>query len=301
MTAPFMNIEIRNNSLTEKAMLVTLSISQWTARKLDKEVTETAAEQYHADTRAGRYNKLLVPKKALAMITTCANAARKFHYEQTLPWHDNGARILPAENYLHYSQNMQDLKLKFEKAVAEFLQRYDEYREEAKLLLGNMFRYADYPTWEKLEEKFKFSVSVSPLPSGQDFRVGIADEEIRRIQQDLEARLVDAQVEAMKDLWQRLYKAVSHMADKLTDLDGRFKNSLVGNLCDLVDLLPRLNLTNDPVLEQMRRDVEESLCIYEPEELRKNPVARKEAAEAAIFITAAMEGYMGGFVNGSKN
>ena len=38
-----------NANLNENAMLVRLSISQWTARKFDKTVSAKAAEQYHAD------------------------------------------------------------------------------------------------------------------------------------------------------------------------------------------------------------------------------------------------------------
>jgi hypothetical protein len=46
--------------LSQKAVLASLSISQWSARKLDKKVTEEIHPRNHAEPHAGRYNKLLI-------------------------------------------------------------------------------------------------------------------------------------------------------------------------------------------------------------------------------------------------
>ena len=40
------------------------------------------------------------------------------------------------------------------------------------------------------------------------------------------------------DLWVRLTDVVTHMVDKLNDLESRFHASLVTKVFDLVDLLP---------------------------------------------------------------
>ena len=42
-----------SNSLTDKAMLARLSITQWTARKLDKRVTEEVRVHHGASADAG--------------------------------------------------------------------------------------------------------------------------------------------------------------------------------------------------------------------------------------------------------
>ncbi|MDA8163729.1 MAG: hypothetical protein M0017_01665 [Desulfobacteraceae bacterium] len=296
MTAP-MTIPSAKG-LTEKAMLVMVSISQWTASKLDPQVTEKVNEDHFARRDAGRWRKLLVPKEALAAVAAIASETRCFHYAQTLPWHDAGPRILPAKNYLHYSQELQQKKGAFEHAVAEFLDQYDLYRSQAPVRLGTMYNPKDYPTVEQLGRKFALEVSVSPLPAAQDFRVALADEEIRTIQAGLEARLVTAQAAAMKDLWQRLYDAVFRMMERLTALDTqetrRLYTSVVTNLQDLVDLLPRLNLNDDPALENMRREVEARLCRYTRDDLKDNPRIRKWVKEDARAILDAMSGFIGG-------
>ena len=46
--------------LSDKALLVNLSIKQWTAKKLDKRASVEIAKIHGADSRAGRYNKSLL-------------------------------------------------------------------------------------------------------------------------------------------------------------------------------------------------------------------------------------------------
>ncbi len=48
-------------NLSDRALLVQLSISQWTARKYDKRVTQQALTMNYASSDAGRFNKSLLP------------------------------------------------------------------------------------------------------------------------------------------------------------------------------------------------------------------------------------------------
>jgi hypothetical protein len=71
--------------LSQKAVLASLSISQWAARKLDKRATEEIHARNHADPLAGRYNKLLIARESLQKVQHAANEARTFHYAMTQP------------------------------------------------------------------------------------------------------------------------------------------------------------------------------------------------------------------------
>ena len=46
--------------ISDKAMLICLHITMWTARKHDKRVSEEVAQSHEANTNAGRYNKHLL-------------------------------------------------------------------------------------------------------------------------------------------------------------------------------------------------------------------------------------------------
>ena len=287
-------------SITEKGMLVRLSITQWTARKHDKKITNEVAHAHNASADAGRYNKTLLAKSALEKVSQAATAVREFHYENTLPWRDDGARILPCANYQPYTDKMRSLKRAFESEVRDFLANYSAYVDDARVRLNGMFNEADYPPDYEVERRFSFETLIYPLPAAQDFRVTLADEELATIKADIENSVTQAASAAMGDLWQRVHDNVKHMHDRLSIYqveDGKTKNrfhdTLVTNLRDLVELLPRLNLTGDARLEEMRQRLAKELCAEDPQTLRENEAARASVASAADQILRDMAGYTG--------
>jgi hypothetical protein len=101
--APLVPGPIPETSLSSRAMLYRLSIGVWSARKHDREASDEIAELHGAQKDAGRYNKLLVPAKALAEIRKIVSAARAEHYFFTLPWSDNSYRILSSAAYMEHT------------------------------------------------------------------------------------------------------------------------------------------------------------------------------------------------------
>jgi hypothetical protein len=78
----------------------------WSARKHDPEASEEIAQRHGAKPDAGRYHKVLLPKAALAEIQKIVSEARQEHYFMTLPWDDNGYRVLPAAAYMDHTEQM---------------------------------------------------------------------------------------------------------------------------------------------------------------------------------------------------
>lgn len=277
--------------LRDEAMIVRLSISQWTARKFDKAATQRIATEYAVDAEVGRYNKILIAKEAIQEITQAVSAIRSFHYENTLPWDDGGGRILPSKNFLTYSKDMRKFKQRFDTAVADFLENYDEYREEARRRLNGLFKETDYPRQREIGRKFGFSTDIEPVPSAEDFRVSLQSKDAIRIQNQLEKRVEERVAEATKDLYIRLNEVVEKFADKLADKDAIFRDSLVENVVELINLLPKLNVANDSELEKLRKEVQKKLCAFEPDTLRQSDDVRSKAAEDAKAILDKMSGY----------
>ena len=284
---------MEHTDLSQKAMLVKLSISQWSARKHDKGASAEVQANHGAAADSGRYSKNLLSKLATKPIQTAANTARTFSYSNTLPWNDSGFRILPSANFLRYSDGMRVHQQEFESCVNVFLNDYHIFRSNAEYDLGSLFNPQDYPDDAKISGLFAFETEIQPMPSAADFRVTLNQDDADRIKSQIENK-VNANIEAAtNDLWRRLYDATAHMASKLSDSDSIFRDSLVSNLCELCDLLPALNLTDDPKLEEMRREIESRLCNFEPDALRKNPVERATAAKEADEIATLMAAYMG--------
>ena len=90
-------------SLSSRAMLCSLSISMWSARKHDPEASEEIAQSHGAQSDAGRYRKVLLPKAAgksrffasLRMTWFVGEAGQEHHF-MTLRRDDNRCGVLPA-------------------------------------------------------------------------------------------------------------------------------------------------------------------------------------------------------------
>lgn len=285
-----------NNDLSSRAMLVRLNVSQWTARKCDKKITGEVNRDHGASADAGRYNKNLLAADALKPVVQAVGAARTFHYANTLPWRDDGARILPAANFQEYKRGLAKLESEFRAAVDTFIGSYGCYVNDARARLNGMFSEADYPAVGKVRDAFSWSTSADPLPVAEDFRSTMADipaADIEALKADAAARMDQAVHGAMLDLWARLSDVVGAMAGKLSDEKAIFRDSLVGNVADLCNILPRLNLAGDAVLESFRVRVASSLAGLKPQELRDNGQARAAAAAEAQAIADKMAAYMG--------
>ena len=284
--------------LSEKAMIVALNIGVWTARKHDRRISEEVATTHGAAADAGRYNKTLIDRRHFAKIDKVVRDARAHHYENTLPWLDDGYRILPADNYFEYCDQQRAHRDRFNAAVSEFIAGYPNMVEEARDRLNGLYDPKDYPEPQRIIDKFGADICVLPLPAGADFRVNLSEAETQRVRADIERRTQDAAQAAIRDLWQRIYDTVQPVAEKLAAFSrdsGRtenpFRNSMITNLRELVDLLPRLNFTGDPQLDAMRQRLSDELCQTEPKTLRKNAKIRRDTAAAAAKILDDMAGY----------
>ncbi len=278
------------STLSTRAMLVSVKISQWTARKMDKRATETANSVHKADPRAGAYNKKMLPGAVeLEEVATIATQARKFFYEQTLPWMTDGSRIISSQNYLPFAKEMQKFKAKYEQATKEFVTAYPRLQKEARQLLGDLYNDDEYPHKSEIGDRFGLEIDYLPMPDVKDFRTDVTDKDRR----DLEKKLQKVQQEAMRDLWTRLHGVVKNAADKLAEPKAIFRDSLLENIREMVSLLPKLNISDDAALEKARRELEKTVSNFEPDDLRTDAKERAKASKQLSDIEAKMGAFMG--------
>jgi len=281
-------------NLSDRALLVQLTISQRTARKYDKKATQEVATTFNTSKDAGRYNKSLLPMNDyLDRVHKKTTFIREKFYKNTLPWGMEGTMMLPTTNYLAFMNEFRKEKNEWLTLVNDFKSNYLQLKDDAKRVLGQLYADADYPTESEVGNKFKIDMAVFPVPS-TDFRCQIASDELSRIQQDVEARVADAQATAMKEVWTRLYDRVKHMAEKLADPKSIFRDTLVENLQEQCAMLTRLNFMDDPNLEALRQQVEGTLASHHPDALRNDPDLRRDTAAEAKAIMDKMSVFMGG-------
>jgi hypothetical protein len=261
-------------------MLVELSISTWTARKLDKKVSTQVDLDNGAKTKVVNANKnLMAGTGVLDTIVKYAANARAWHISQTLPWTDNGSRLLPMSNFVNYKKQLGELETNYEALVDKFIIAYPNLVSAAAFQLGTLFDRNEYPDESSLKRKFKFTYSFFPVPTAGDFRIDINEEAKAEIMANCNSAYEDRLNNAMREAWSRLHDCLSRMSERLTDnADGSrkiFRDSLVENGVELVTMLKHLNITQDPKLELARRELQSAIGAHDLDSLRDNSNARE--------------------------
>lgn len=275
-------------AIQNSAILVDLNISTWTARKLDKNVSSEIDVAKGTKAKGGNYHKhLLAGSDKLDAVQKIVSAARVWHYEQTLPWSDGGSRLLPMKNFFDYKKTLSTFEQHYWTAVDELEKEYPTLVTAAAFQLGALFNRNDYPDVGTIKGKFRFNYVFMPVPTAGDFRIQATDEALAELQAQADTHVNNRLNDAMKDIWTRLHECLTHMSTKLADLptprvlkDGTemyaqvFRDSLVNNAIELCGLLTKLNVTDDPSLEQARRKLEGAMFGVTADDLRENDHVR---------------------------
>jgi hypothetical protein len=286
-------------SITTECMVLTLNIGKWTAQRLDKAASHKVTAEARAEAGAARVNKHLLPDAALAEISQAASAVRQHFYARTLPWTDAGARLTQRSGLLKFLEEHESLVAVHDKAADRFaFEIYPAERERAQFRMGTLFNAGDYPSPAEVRRRFYVSLEMEPVNALGDFRVKVSENLDPRVVERLE-KTVEARLQrAMAPTWKRLADALSNYVERTTSNSG-IRVELVENLRELVQVIPVLNVVDDPNLERLRQMIEAKLIGHDAAELRTNDATRQKAAEEARAIMEHMAGIMAAFGNPS--
>jgi hypothetical protein len=277
-------------------MVANLSIGIWQGYRLDKEASRKVTNDAGASSDAARVNKHLIPKAALAPIVTAQNAIRTHFYDNSLPWRDNGDRLITRVLYLKFIEQHEALVTAFKDEVRNFLDNeYPGAIEQAAFRMGAMFKRDDYPPVWQLEPKFYARLGIDAISTADDFRVQIDAEHVDKIKSQMATEAEARLQAAMGDVWKRMADTVSYFQQRMADPKAVFRDSTVTNIGEMLDLIPGLNVLDDPDIELIRKTIADSLGGIEAKEIRKDPALREELSTEATAIMDKMAGFMRAF------
>ena len=268
-------------SISSSAVLVELNISVWTANKLDKGATEAVLSNNSASKDSAQVRKnLMAGTDKRKKISDYAAKARLYHNQTTLSWSDKGARLLPTSLFMDYKSNMNVYQKNMNTMIEDFYVNYADLIDLAKHHMGDLFNPYDYPSIEELRSKFGFRLVFSPLPEGGDFRLDIPKADMEELGEQYESAFNDRLKDAMREPWDKLHKTLTHISEKLTDVEGddetkkRYHDTLITNAQELCGLLSHLNVTKDPLLENARRSLELTMLGVDIKAIKESPDVR---------------------------
>ena len=267
-------------SISSSALLVELNISVWPASKLDREITDKVNSDASAVRGASQTKKNLFAGTSLRKdISDFAARVRLYHNKHTLPWADKGERMLPTALFMDYKQTMNGFEQTFNMMCNNFFVEYPRLVAEAPANLGSMYKAEDYPDLTDVRLKFGFKRTVKPVPEAGDFRLDIPAYDLEEMRAEFTKQHDTKLAEAMREPWERLHKMLVGMSEKLTDVEGddskkRYHDTLISNPIELCGLLTKLNVTNDPKLEEARRQLELTMLGADIESIKEDKQSR---------------------------
>ena len=126
-----------------------------------------------------------------------------------------------------------------------------------------------------------------------------ASDDTDRVKRDIEHQIEERLHDAVGDLYRRLGEAVERVSERLQeDPEGKplvFRDTMISNIRDLVDVVPRLNIFGDDALAQLCEQVKDKIANVEPDSLRPSrsfdPAARASVKREADALMERFAGY----------
>ena len=274
------------SNIKSKAMLVNLTTSHWTAKKFDAKVTKEIDET-HGSENSGRFNKTLIISDLLSDISSCIGKARTYHYKVTMAWDDAGPRLLPVTNYFDYTKKMEEFQIEHKDLVRKFLKEYPSLKENARQRLNTLFNEVDYPDEQTLALKFNLSYKITLIADEDDLRISLSEDEIKEIKKNIQSSLSDRINNAKNSIVERAETAIRAMHEKLIDNSATFRDSLVGNVISLAELMPAMNFDDDKQFDWLEKKLMK--FNIDPVKLRKNMDLRNKTAKKAKKLLKKIE------------
>ena len=280
-------------SISSAAMIVDFNASVWTARKKDNKASEDVNNMNAADKGVANVTKNLLGEcDELRAVQKFAANVRNIHYSMTMPWSDNGSRLLTTQQYFKYNEVMTDLQQEFYRLVGELLDVYEWRVIKAQDKLGTMFNRDEYPTRDSLHDKFGFRMSYVPLPDSGDFRIDIGNEAMTQIKSQYESHYTQAIQTAMNDLWHKLHDNLTTLVRQLdVNEEGkgnRLYDSVFDRAIELTEMLGTCNVTGDSQMEAMRRQLEQALHGLNLDQIKRSPTLREDTRTKLTAAIAAL-------------
>lgn len=278
-------------NLNERAMLVYLNIRTWNAEREDKKIGDDIAAKYGNDRRMGKFRRYLINPDELTPIKTKCQEMRMRHYALTLPWGDDGARIITSAGFFAYRDEMQAYVDQLGPMFADFVAKYPQMIDDAKLLLNGLWREYEYPKPTVIAGYFSVKTTIRPVPDSFDFRVDLGETDVAtiraQIQEDAQEQIAIAQTETCKRLRNVVEKLGGYVAKGHKPV---LLQSTVQAIRDMARTLPGMNIADDARITELVPAVQ-ALGKWDGDVLAESDICKSMIATQAQAVLDKMASY----------
>jgi hypothetical protein len=285
--------------IKSKALMVRLIRKKLNRNVMDKTIgSEVRDSKKVTESSAVRVNKSLYTKASTDEYMKLYNEGSKYFYRVSLPWDDKGWRLLAVDLYEDFTKKMKSFTKQYRNAVVKFIDNIENAIEESRTMLGDAFCIDDYKFLSPsghvdrdfLLDQFSFEVEFNTVTSGDDLRASLNDDDKQIIAEQINKQAMDKFARANEHIITNLRDTVYAMHERLCKSENVFRDTLVTNLEDLCDLIPKMNIAGDPAINAMAAEAVKKLGKWDAQTLRDDPKKRKTVADDASKILDNMKG-----------
>ena len=275
--------------LSENAMFASVHISMFNTLVKDGDKARELAHANDAAVGSTKVRKKILTD-AFPRTTRAASRVRSIFYHHTFPLPKNGGgqqkgpQILPTKIAEPFISQVTEAIDDFHHAADKECTALPRWIESEKIRLGRMFKESDYPTPIEARDQFYASVSVDGLPSIESINAGAHTKTMKAQATDRQDNIID---EVKRQLLIRLLEAVSHVANECKKEKGKIYPSLLGNVRELIDLIPSCNIDDDQELNDLVSEAKKILR-YSDDQIKATPTAKDFVAGQAAKVAKSV-------------
>jgi len=244
------------DNIFKKACLVQIASSCWIGSK----TLEQALMEQIGNSNWVKGQKLLVNPELLGPIKTTLHKARSYLSKVALPFPITSLYLVPKDHIDQVDAYLNEVKTEFWERVENFIGFYNEARDEARMILGELFCSADYPT--SIREKFRLEWRFLALDVPTKASV-LSPEIYQREKQKFQDLMEETKSLAMTALRTEFAKLVTDITDRLTvSNDGKpkvIRSTMLNGLKDFLDTFGDRNLFDDQALVDLANQAKQTI------------------------------------------
>lgn len=275
-----------NIELFQRCVAFTITIRRWGNRR---KASMDSVDTHGADKELLRLSKQLIVADEYDAIVSHENETRNRIMAMSVPsFFKKGIQLISTEAIEKVEQYLTSRVEEHRQLVIKFAQVYPDKILEAQQRLGNQFNAGDYIPVNQLVQMFQVNWNWIAFGIPENLPQQLFEAEKAKA----EAQWKEAGDQITLCLRQGFHKLVAAMVDRLTTNPGEdkkiFKNTLIGNLTDFLDMFQARNITNDSELAALVEQAKEVIGNTTPDDLRSDEELRAKIAADFATLEASL-------------
>ena len=266
-----------------------------TNKALTADQKSRAAESFGAEGAAISAAKRLIDTKhaSYRSLTSIKSQINRYWRDSSLPYPESGIRLIRSDAVDEFNSSLIAFNGQLDSAVAELNNHFWDLKETARIRLGSLFNYEDYPS--SLSTEFEVSWDF-PSVDAPDYLRRLSPEIYRRECERVQSHFTKSVELATQMFQDQLAELVEHLVERLSnDESGQqktFRDSTIQNLISFFDRFKQLNIGSDEGLSELIAQAQSVIRGISPQQLRRNESLRQRIASQMSAVQASLDGMM---------